>query len=365
MSQELVHRPTAVGNAALVTNTPAMELENVKRLVHYIWFPYVDISLIGPEGLRLRLGKGMDYYGVGKPGEDDGQVLTQLRHRDKKSRSAESRQEYDERMAGFLLRCTPYPLWNISYMDSRFNLGQFTEAEERAGNTLGQGAELMDRQIYAGVCAADFLERYEKSHGARVLTPLIGMDGEEVETARALVKLVQPQTWPLTNLRQEKEEGTLTDEETLLFDLLDNGPAHDRIVAAKLDKTMAPKAHELRRIMLGGVRAALVTAREDWEDLLFQLGNTAKGHKGNKKKVSAYDRQVAWLLKETPPASIAAAPTGDPELKKLVTLLAEDRLGTTANQGIDPAVIQQMVAAEVERRLKEGKKKPGEGSQTS
>jgi len=375
MTPEVTRRPTDVGIASLVTDTTALEVENTKHKIHYLWFPYVDIPIVGPDGLRMRLGKGMNYYGVGKPGEDFGLMVGRKKSataapRPEQSRPPESAEEYNERLAGFLMRCDPLPIWDIAFLESRFNHGRFSDREWEAGNTMNADIDEEEVAVAAGVCAADFLQRYEVSHGARVLLPLIGMDEAEIKTARELVRLVQPKPHKLTNLRQEQELGYLDDEETLLFDLSDNGPAHERIVGARLDRVLTKKAHDLRAIMLSGVRQALVQAYADWEDLLFQLSNAAMGHKENKRSVSPYDRQVAWLLGETPPANVAAKPAGDPELKKAVGLLTDlatkQQTSTEGRITIDAADLKTLVDQAVEQRLAQGKKaKPPTGEGTT
>ena len=372
MTPELQTRRTDVGIASLATNVPELEAENVKRKVHYLWFPYVDIPIVGPDGLRMRLGKGYNYYGVGRPGDDFGMAVSlpnratrDAKPRPPDSRPAETADEYNERFAGLLKRCDPLPIWNITYQESRFNHGKFSDEEWNAGNSLIADLGAEEVEVPAGVCAADFLLRYEVSHGARVLLPLIGMDDSEMGTALELVKLVQPKPYKLTNLPQEREQGFVDDPETLIFDLSEHGPADMRIRSAKLDKTLERKAHELRAIKLGGVRQAIAQAYTDWENLLTDLSNSAMGHSGHKKSVSHYDRQVAWLIGETAPASIAMRPSGDPDLKKNVDLLTQ-AVANMASKQPDSDVItvrqsdlQSMIDEAVERRLAQDKGKKG------
>lgn len=323
--RELNIQPQDAGIASLATQTPNFELEQSKHKIHWLWFPYVDISLVGPDGLRIRLGRGTDYYGVGRPGTGGPEEIRKGPGPVPPGKRAETKEEYDAAYRGFLLRCTAIPIWDIHYWDLRFNHANFSDQEDAAGNDLNSGpaeANMIQLATSAGVCAADFLQRYEVSHGARVLTPLIGMEAEE-GTAYELFRLVQPRTYKLTNLRQERDDGVVTDEQTLIYDLADNGPAHERIQAAGLDPTLRKAAHEMRRIMRGGVLGALNQARPDYDDLLFQLGNSKMGQKGYKKTPSPYDRQVCYLLGEPVPASIAQPPPGNSTLEKAVQILTD------------------------------------------
>lgn len=289
-----------VGIASLAQPDTASALDEIKSKVHYIWNPFADILLVGPNGLRFRLGKGTSYYGVGKPGE--------------------TLEDYLARAGDRLQRCVAYPVWNIVYKESRFNQGNFTEAEARSGNDLGAETPMQDRPQYAGVCAADFISRYGEDYGARVLVPFIGMENEEEETVKEILRLVQPFAYKLTNLAEE-EEGELRDQETLLFDLADRGPADERIRGAKLDKHLDPLAHHLRRIMLGGTRQACVTARTMYAELEENLSNTRLGHKGYKKRPSVLDAHACNMLGVPVPAAVATRPQGDPDLREGVKML--------------------------------------------
>jgi hypothetical protein len=358
----LRHRQTMVteaGIASLAVQDANSEMDELKSKVHYIWNPFVDIPLVGPEGLRMRLGKGWSYYGMGIPGEDDGQVITTKRPGTKKR--AESIEAYEQRGAGLLHRCVAYPCWNIYYKETKYNMGDFTEREGLTGNDLGAETPLRDRQQFAGVCAADFLSRYREDYGARVLVPFIGMDNDQQKTVAEIVKMVQPYAYKLTNLREEEEYGAegIRDEETLLFELRDHGPADERIRGAKLDKVLTKLAQDVRRIMQGGVRAALVTGRADWADLQENLSNTRLGHKGFKKGPSEYDRQVAWLLGMPVPAAVVTQPAGDGELRKSVELLTQLAIERGATPQVNEAnevrdLIKQM---RDERKLLEAERK--------
>jgi hypothetical protein len=371
---ELNIRPKEAGIASLASHTPNFELEASKHKIHWLWFPYVDISLIGPDGLRMRLGKGTDYYGVGRPGHgNEGEIWkTKGIAIAPPEKRAETKEDYDAAFRGYLLRCTAIPIWDIQYYDTRFNHNKFSEEEDKSGNSLNSGPvedDMIQLATAAGVCAADFVDRYEVSHGARVLKPLIGMEAD-AGTAYELFKIVQPRTFKLTNLKQERDIGQVSDEATLIFDLADNGPAHERIMAARLDSMLAPKAHEIRRIMRGGVMAALVQARRDYEDLLFQLGNSKMGQTGFKKVASPYDRQLCYLLGEPVPASIAAPPAGDTDVKNAVLRLTEiAEKNVQANMDTDSitlskAQLDEYISQQVDARLSAAKQdnKKGNGN---
>nr|AUN37433.1 hypothetical protein [uncultured bacterium] len=378
MLPELQIRPKDVGPASLAAQVSTgvdLEQENNKHKVHYLWHPYVDIPLVGPDGIRIRLGKGLKYYGQGDPGGDFGYPIGKrsdatpfARPRPAESRSAESRAQYNKRMADMFLRCVALPVWDISFYESRFNHGKFSDAEWNAGNTLGASIDAEEVQISAGVCAADFLMRYEASHGACVLHPFTGMDDEETRTVDELMKIINPFPYKLTNLLQEKQDGHVSDEETLIFDLADGGPASDRIHGAQLDRQLKQKAQQVRAICYAGVLRALNQARTDWEDLVFQINNTAMGQPNHKKRGSPYDARVAWLLGELLPTALAPKPTGpDPELRESISLLTKIAAGqqpTPAQSGelitVNAGDLQAMIDHAVEQRLAQGngKKQP-------
>lgn len=325
---------TDVGIASLPLEQEYVDIDAEKSKCHYIWNPFVNIRLSGPEGLRMRLGAGWTYYGMARPGE------TQF--------------DYEQRRGNMLLRCNAYPLKNIYYKETKVNQGNFTEQEQRAGNSPTGKIALVDRMEYAGVCAADFLGRYEADYGARILKPFLGMEGPEADVVDEILRLVQPRAWKLTNLAQENA-GTLTDEQTLLFDLQNNGPAYDRIQSARLDTKDRLMAETTRRIMLSGVRAAIVTAKRDYADLILQLGNSKMGQTHNKKQANEYDREVAMLLGEPVPAAVVAVPQGDAELKQVVMQLAENQMRQQTPiqlpPQIDPQMIQDLIEKEVAKRL--------------
>lgn len=331
LRHQQVHRPEA-GLGSLVVPDDTSALDEIKMKIHYIWNPFIDISLVGPEGLRMKLGKGWSYYGVGKPGEE--------------------LEAYQRREGDKLLRCVAYPVWSIYYKETKYNMGDFTPEEQRTGNDLGAEPPLRDRQRYAGICAADFLSRYREDYGARVLVPFIGMDEDEQKTVAEIFRLVQPFAYKLTNIREE-EAGQLRDEETLLFDLEERGPADQRIRDAKLDATLAKKAHETRRILRNGTLAACTTARAAWADLNKQLNNSRMGQTGFKKEPAAYDRQVAALLGVPVPAAVMVQPTGDPELRDAVSTLTENVTTLTnvvARQAV-PTAQPELNATEMKQLL--------------
>lgn len=300
------NRVTEAGIASLAIPDPASVLDEAKNKVHYLWNPFVDINLVGPDGLRFRLGKGWAYYGVGKPGEP--------------------LEDYERRKGNLLQRCTAYPVWSIWYKETKYNRGEFSQDEARTGNDLGAVPETEDRQLLAGMCAADWLGRYKDDYGARVLTPFIGMDEAEQKTVAELFHLVQPYAHKLTNWSLEQDVGIdmMDDEETLLFDLKERGPADERIRGAKLDAHLFKIAQDTRRICFGGVRGACITARRDYAELLDQLSNSAMGHKGFKKHSSAYDRDLCYLVGQPVPAAVVSKPQGDPNLGKAVAALQDN-----------------------------------------
>lgn len=294
----------SAGLAGLVNPPQAASLDADKSLLRFLWDPFGDINLVGPEGLWIRLGKGTSYYGQGKPGE--------------------TRAEYEARGGNLLLRCQAYPLWNIQYQETLTNLGKFTPEQARAGNALGSEAGHEEVTIHAGVCAADMVSLYGQTHGLRVLTPLIGM--EDLDTVAEIIKLVQPFAWKLTNWRQENEGG-LRDEETLLYDLADRGPAEARIQGAKLDADLTRVANATRKVMLAGASRGAQTARADWADLLKQLNDASIGKAHVKTTPSKYDEHVAFLLGEAVPSAVVRPNSGgggsDPDMKNAVQLLTD------------------------------------------
>lgn len=310
-------RGTAPGIGALPIGQQTINLDLEKSKVRYLWWPHVNIPLWGAEGLKMRLGRDWEYYGMGRPGENDGQIRT-AEHPGGKT--AETQVDYEARSGHILTRCTAWPIWNIYYYETKYNRGEFTEEEKKTGNPKDKEIPLVQRLEYSGICGADFTTRYEE-YGARVLLPFIGMEPDDGLVSE-LFTLVQPYAHKLTNLKQELANN-LTDEETLLFDLAENGPAHHRILGAKLNPQHATMAHNLRRIMLGGVRSALKTAKHDWFDLMQQLSNTQKGQTGNKKGPDQYHVELAQLLGEPIPAVVASVPQGDPNVGKAVDLLTQ------------------------------------------
>src|SRR5437016_3288041 len=85
------------------------DLIKEKSLVRFLWNPFNDINLVGPEGLIRRLGRGQNYYGAGLPGETP--------------------EAYMDRRGAYLLRCQVYPLWNINYFDTIFNVGPVSQED--------------------------------------------------------------------------------------------------------------------------------------------------------------------------------------------------------------------------------------------
>lgn len=326
------------GIAGLSNISQATTLDAAKSLVRYIFTPFVDINLAGPNGLLIRLGKGRDYYGQMRRGhgatpyslnKETGQVNPH------NNIEGETYEQYVARKGAFLERCVAYPLWNIQYNETVTNLGRpdVEKFNRGSGNDLGSESNLEEVMTYAGVCAADMVQQYGQSHGLRELTPLTGM--EDAKVVNILLNLVIPdRTLKLTNLAQE-EAGELKDVQTLLYDLSDtvlsgteHGPARERIQGANLDAELSAKAEQLRRVCLAGVRQACTTARTDFYDLKKQLGDAALGKVGNKSQPSAYDAQVCWLLGEAVPSAVARPTQGtDPELTQAVKLLSQHVIG--------------------------------------
>ena len=332
-----------IGSLPIGQQTVNIDLEKSK--VRYVWFPHVDIPLWGAEGLKMRLGRDWEYYGMGRAGED--QVA------------------YEARKGHLLTRCTAWPLWNIYYFETKYNRGEFTEEEKRTGNPKDKEIPLVQRLEYSGVCGADFTTRYEE-YGARVLLPFIGLEPDD-GLVSDIFTLVQPYAHKLTNLAQEMKN-SLTDEDTLLFDLSDNGPAHNRILGAKLKPNHAQMAHTLRRIMLGGVRAALKTAKKDWFDLMQELSNTQKGQTGHKKGPDGYHVELAQLLGMPIPAIVASEPQGDPNVGKAVDLLTKLVAGGVGTglpvtppgaMMVTPEQLAEIVNKAVDERLGTGAAKKG------
>ena len=324
------------GIGTLVTSDPHVAREAEKSLNRYLWNPLADIRIVGADGLHIRLGKGRSFYGVGRPGSGatifrqgtetiDNQVVgTGVLELGESNVPGETIEQYEQRRGDCLLRCWVYPIWNIQYQESVYNLGKFTEAEQRSGNALGAGARTQEVTQYAGVCAADMVARYGETYGLCELKALTGMDNAEQATAEELVRLVQPYHYKLTNLRQE-EEGDLQDEQTLVYDLSDRGPAYNRILGAGLDDTLRKKAMDILAQMRGRVRVATIYAKEQWFDLLKQLNDAKLGHKGVKRQPSKWDEHIAFLLGEAVPSAVARPDGngGDPELREMMKTMAQ------------------------------------------
>lgn len=306
-----------IGQGAIATlpnADPTKSADASKSLRRWLWNSFHDINLVGPDGLWIRLGTGRSYYGQGRPGE--------------------TYEEYTERGGNLLRRCVAYPCDNIQYMETSTNLGKFMPAEQfnaGSGNDLGGAMAREEVTVYAGVCAADMVAQYgiaartggedRGSYGMRDLAPLTGMT--DVGTVAELIKIVQPYAYKLTNL-QEEQRGVLEDEQTLLFDLADKGPAYERILGAKFDDPLRKIAEALRRMFLSGVRDATVKAKFDFFDLDKQLKNAALGKIGFKSMPSVYDEHVCFLLGEPVPSAVARPATGsDPDMKKAIGLLTD------------------------------------------
>jgi len=304
---------SALGIGALPNQDPSVSSDAEKSMRRYLWNPFHDINLVGPNGLLIRLGHGRSYYGQGRPGE--------------------TYEDYQKRGGNLLLRCVAYPCDNIQYNDTLTNLGKpdVNQFNSGSGNDLGQTSGQEEVTIHAGVCAADMVNQYgvaarqggeeRGSYGLRDLKPIAGM--MDTDTVAELFNIVQPYAWKLTNLRQE-ERGGLTDEETLLYDLADRGPAEERIKGANLEPALERIAEALRKMMLGGVRDAATKARFDYFDLDKQLKNAALGKIGFKSIPSPYDAHVCFLIGEPVPSAVARPSTGsDPDMKAAVNLLTQ------------------------------------------
>lgn len=299
-TQEGALRPnsvTEVGLASLAHIEPDMSADDIRLKTHYLWNPFDSIKLVGPDGLKIRLGKGRSFYGQGRPGE--------------------SYEEYMNRGGDSLRRCLVYPIYNIIYDDTIYNVnpGSFPveQREGGSGNILGQQAKLVTRNLSAGVCAADFERLWGDSHGARSLVPLIGQDED---LAAEIIQLVQPYNYKLT-----APEG-VEDQETLFYDLTYTAPL--RIKGANLSPDLAKLADATRIAMRSGVLRAIQTAQEAREALFKTLNDSKMGRPG-KTTPSVYDEQVAFLLGEVVPSSVSR-PRADMESNILKAL---DRLGST------------------------------------
>lgn len=312
-SEGALRQPTAgeVGLASLAnldTDTPT---DDIRLKTHYLWNPFDNIKLVGPDGLRIRLGKERTFYGQGIPGE--------------------TYEQYMNRAGDSLRRCFLYPIYNIRYDDTIYNVrpGEFSEDQRigGAGNVLGQQAKMVERHMSAGVCAADFERIWGESHGARSLAPLIGLDEP---TAGELFRLVQPHGYPLASPDE-------TDQETLFYDLTHIAPL--RIAGAGLDPDLAKIADRLRAAMRGGLLQAIKTAREAWEELHKELNN-ARNSRPGKSTPTVYDEQVAYLLGEALPASVAR-PRQDMESNILKAL---NQLGANAAPPADVTEAQALLA---------------------
>jgi len=331
MSQQLGVRE--VGIASLAQLEALADADDVRLKKHYIWNPFDDIRLVGPDGLRIRLGKGKSFYGQGRPGE--------------------SYENYMARRGDSLRRCFLYPIDNIQYEETVYNLGKFTrdEAEGGSGNTLEkrQAAKTETRHQTAGVCAADFVSIWGESHGARSLEPLIGLDEA---TAEELFLLVQPMPYKLTSDDEN-------DQETLLYDLTHTAPL--RINGAGLDAELQKIAFKLRDAMRGGVLQAIKTAREAWEELHKELNN-AKNSRPGKSTPTVYDEQVAFLLGHMVPASVTR-PGADLEtaIMKFLTVANQQSVAPPADitegQTLLAEIRAEREALRVEREAFEAQKK--------
>lgn len=256
----------------------AVDLVAIKSQVHYLWNPFRDINLVGAEGLTIRLGKGRAY-------------LTEIQ------------------------RCQVYPIWNINYLDSKWNAGEVSDSEMDRGNARGETAPQVEVVVYAGVCAADMIAKHGEATGMRVLTPLTGMDGKDMDTAAELIYLVQPDALKLKSLRNPD------DRETLLFDLTHIAP--ERIKGAGLEPPLQAKAFQLRDVMLTGVRQAIKSAENEWGLLAKEFNRTRLGHAG-KTTPSDFDKQLAFLLGEPVPSVVVRPQNeGDPDMRNAIKLLTQ------------------------------------------
>ncbi len=325
-----------VGLASLAHIEPDNTADDIRLKTHYLWNPFENIKLVGPDGLKIRLGKDRSYYGQGRPGE--------------------SYEEYMNRAGDSLRRCFLYPIYNIRYDDTIYNVRpqEFSDEQRLAGsgNLPGEKARLIERQMSAGVCAKDFESIWGESHGARSLVPLIGLDEE---TAGEVFKLIQPNAYKLISPDDQ-------DQETLFYDLTYAAPL--RIKGAHLDADLAKIAERTRAAMRGGLLQAIKTAREAWEELHKELNNSKNSRPG-KSTPTVYDEQVAFLLDEPLPASVSR-PRADMESNILKAL---DKLGAgtappadvTEGQALLNEIRQEREALRQEREaiaaLKGGKAK--------
>jgi hypothetical protein len=293
----VIRQPGAgeVGLASLAHLEPDDSRDDIRLKTHYLWNPFASIKLVGPDGLRIRLGKERSYYGQGRPGE--------------------SYEDYMARGGDSLLRCFLYPIYNIRYDETIYNTGDFTkeEGEGGTGNDLGKRARTVERHMSAGVCSNDFERIWGESHGARSLVPLIGMDEE---TAAEIFRLIQPRAYKLISKNED-------DHETLFYDLTHAAPL--RIKGAGLEPALAKIADRTLASMRGGLLQAIKTAQESWEELHKELNNSKNSRPGKSTPTPA-DEHVAFLLDEAVPASVTR-PGGDIENSLLKAL---DRFSTQA-----------------------------------
>lgn len=321
--------------AELPTIDDATDLDEAKSKVTYIWNPFDDVNLVGPDGLIMRLGKGRSYYGQGKP--------------------QETLEAYLARKGNVLQRCFMYPLWNVDYFDTVANTGDFKPADGNitGGTTPQSKLRVVERRQFAGVCAADYISRYGESHGARALTPLVGMDGPETKVAEELFKIVQPYALKLDNTYDED------DQETLLYDLTHT--AKLRIAGAGFDELLAKKAEAMRVIMRGGVIQAIQSAKEGLDALDGSMADARLARPG-KSRPTVTDDHLCFLMGEAPRASVArppreesAAAAADDRLDRVtqaVSVLAENALRQqTAIPAEDAEATRQLVADMREERL--------------
>jgi hypothetical protein len=297
-----------VGLASLAHIEPDFSADDLRLKTHYVWNPFENIKLVGPDGLKIRLGKDRSFYGQGRPGE--------------------SYEDYMNRAGDSLRRCFLYPIYNIRYDDTIYNVRpqEFSEAQRigGTGNLPGEQPRMIERNMSAGVCAKDFESIWGESHGARSLTPLIGLDED---TAAEIFKLIQPHGYRLIS----PEEG---DEETLFYDL--TYAALLRIKGARLDTDLAAIAERTRAVMRSGMLQAIKTAREAWEELHKELNNSKNSRPG-KSTPTIYDEQVAFLLNEPLPASVAR-PRADMESNILKAL---QQIGASTANTAPPADVNE------------------------
>lgn len=336
-TQEGATRPRdgEVGIASLANFGAETEKDDIRLKRHYLWNPFENINLVGPDGLKIRLGKGRNFYGQGIPGE--------------------TYEDYINRGGNALRRCFLYPIENIRYNDTIYNVnpGSYSleERERGKGNDLGKGAPTVERGMSAGVCSNDFERIWGESHGGRSLVPLIGMDED---TAAEIFRLVQPRPYKLTSPDE-------MDQETLFYDLTHTAPL--RIAGAGLDAELRKIAEKTRALMRAGVMQGITTARNSWEELHKEMNN-AKNSRPGKSTPTIYDEQVAFLLGEVLPASVAR-PRADMESNIMKAL---DRIGAAGTAPPSDIVEGQNLLAEIraerealrlEREALDKKKGPG------